>query len=255
MRQFNLTCIAAGSRFVLILPVAVSALFGTAQIADAGFQTEKHEFRAEHANPTWDTTYTGTFDVPKFDTMGGNRTLLGITFDYWGPALDYAYTVHNNPTADAVGARARWEMSFGLSDSSGTLLFPIQDPHVLSVAEARGVIVPAFFDEGYTNVVTYPFNFEPGSSEITDDPGVLTALTGPGVLSLGYELTLSDLVYSDNFPPGLPPHIYDPSILDVTPDLYHAGFDVSYHYTSVPSPGVLVLFGVAGAAAGRRRRS
>lgn len=258
MSQFKHTCFAAGSRVVMCLAVAVSAMFGAAQTAIAGFQTEKHEFRAEYANPTWDTTYIGTFDVPKFDTMGGNRTLIGITLEYWSPELDYTYTVHNNPTAEAVGAQGRWEKSFGLSDSSGTLLFPLeQDPHVLAGARSRGVIVPAFFDGGYTNVVSYSDIIEEADySEVTGDPTILAALTGTGVLSLGYELTLGELVYSDiTFPPGLPPHVYDPSILDITPDLYWAGFDVSYHYTSVPSPGVLVLFGFAGATARRRRRS
>jgi MYXO-CTERM domain-containing protein len=258
MKLFNHTCFAAGSRVLTVLAVVVSAVLGSTQIASAGFQSETYEFQANHANPTWDTTYTGTFDVPKFDTMGGSRTLLGITFEYFSPELDYTYTVHNNPTADTVGAQARWEMTFGLSDSSGTLLLPLeQDPHVLSHARSRGVIVPPFFDEGYTNVVTYdPEIVGADYYEVTDEPSILAAFTGVGVLSLNYEMTLSDVVYSAvTFPPGLPRHVFDPSILDVTPDLYHAGLNVVYHYTSVPAPGALVLLGVAGATARRRRRS
>ena len=232
--------VLSSSKTRLIL-LAVAAAATAVSGASADMLQEVHTYNRVVDNPAWDSTLPGTLDVTLFDTQGGSRQLVGYIARV---GLDMVYTldVHDNLTANWVGAEKTWSVTW-----SQTLFLQQPGWNGTLVANGGVGVMCAPFSLGFT---------ETGGSghqvqEAVSNANVLDMLTGTGTLSLPYDLTVSPLHVGPIEDPMHP--VFDPDILDVSLDSVEWSMRLVYYYQEIPEPAAISLLGLAGALLLRRR--
>ena len=252
--QWNQRDRVAESRCGRLVAVAVFGGLGVAASAHAQVFFETHSFNHHLDLPQPSTTYETTFALPRFDTMGGTRELLGF-FEAYDMSIDGQGTMGPNNTADTLHGQLRWGVTWrGVIDGDGTPFFPAHDDfgsNPLEIGGAAGGWLAPFEPE-------WPIGIGGGVSleRLVDDPSKLSALTGVGDLDLDSIVRISDFMSEPITSPRLPDGaVYDPNLVSAEWTSFDLFVDIRYVYQVVPAPGALGWFALAGlgVAHGRRR--
>lgn len=244
----------AESRSARLVAVAVLGSLSVATSAHAQVFFETHSFNHHLDLPQPSTTYETTFALPRFDTMGGTRELLGF-FEAYDMSITGQDTIGPNNTADTVHGQLRWGVTWhGVIDGDGTPFFPAHDDFVSGFVEIGGAsggwLAP--FNQGGTSGAGGGVGLE----RLVDDPSKLSALTGVGDLDLDSIVQISDFMSEPVTSPFLPDGaMYDPNLVSIEWSSFDMSIDIRYVYQVVPAPGALGWFALAGLGVARRRRA
>jgi hypothetical protein len=217
-----------------------------APLARADLYEEVHVFHKEVVSPTWGTVYEESLDVPRFDTLGGSRQLLGYRAEY-ALYLDYTVIVHDNLLPYSTGSEGTWAQSWRGSDGDGYVLFPAtRNPPEIACGRAIGIVVDPLAAGWTGDVSGEGLEYE----ETIAEPARLDILTGSGILEVDSELTLSAIDYHA-VPPEEEPIPWNPDLLEIVPQRLYLDMTLTYVY--VPEPGMSSLMVLGGLFVLRRR--